>query len=95
MFKKLFIKQYIKFLKKPGLGKIINAIAKVAFGKIVFITGFNQEGKEFYKMTTTYFLDKSHNKLKENGCTEMEEYLDFESVENAMFTLASNRRKRS
>ena len=43
MFKKFLIKQYIKFLKKPGLGKFVNFIGKIAFGKMVFITGYDPQ----------------------------------------------------
>ena len=95
MFKKFLIKQYIKFLKKPGLGKFVNFIGKIAYGKMVFIAGYDPDGKEFYKMTTTRFLDKTHNKLKEKGCTELEEHRDFESIDGAMFSLAANRRRNS
>ena len=95
MFKKFLIKQYIKFLKKPGLGKFVNFLGKIAFGKLVFITGYDPQGKEFYKMTNTFFLEKTHSKLKESGCTQLEEYRDFESIDGALFSLAANRRRNS
>ncbi len=93
MFKKFLIKQYIKFSTNSVLGKFINGIGKIAFGKMVFITGYNAQGKEFYKITTSNFLDKAYNKLKEEGCTQLEEHRDFESVDGAMFSLAANRRR--
>jgi|GEM_PF-4901177 len=44
MVKRFFLKQYIKFLTKTGIGKVFNVIGKLFFGKITFITGYTPEG---------------------------------------------------
>ena len=95
MLKRFIIKQYIKFHKKTVVGKIFNFIGKIVFGKIAFVTGYDPNGKEFYKTTTTRSLDKLFVKLKETGYSELEEHTDVESVENALKSLAVNRRRNS
>jgi len=93
MVKRFFLKQYIKFLTKTGVGKVLNFIGKLFFGKITFITGYTPAGKEFYKTTTTRLVDKTHSNLKETGHIELEEHTDVESVENALRGLAVARRR--
>ena len=95
MLKRFLLKQYIKFLTKTGVGKVFNFMGKILFGKITFVTGYNPDGKEFYKNTTTRRIDKTHDTLKETGHTELEEHADLESVENALRSLAAARRRKS
>ena len=95
MLKRYLIKLYIKFHKKTVVGKILNFIGKIVFGKIAFVTGYDPNGKEFYKTTNTRSLDKLFVTLKETGYTELEEHTDVDGVENALKSLAVQRRRNS
>jgi|GEM_PF-2832915 len=92
MFRRFLIKQHMNFLKKTSIGKIFNFFGKIIFGKIVFVTGYAPDGKEFYKSTTNRKLDKLFVTLKETGHTGLEEHTEIDSVENALERLATNRR---
>jgi hypothetical protein len=93
MLHRLLIKLHTSFLTKTRIGRFFNFFAKLFFGKIAFVTGYDTDGKEFYKTTTTKRLDKLFVVLKETGHTELEEHTYLESLENTLKNLATTRRR--
>lgn len=91
--KLLFIKQYIAFLDKTLVGKILRFLGRVILGRLTFLTGINLQGKEFLKITTSYFVDNIWKKLSEQGFSNLNETEDFDSAKTHYNELRKTRRR--
>ena len=94
MLKRFLLKRYIKFLKDSVIGKLINFFAKIFFGKLAFVTGYDPDGKVFFKTSTTRRLDGLFLSLNEGGYSQLDEHTTLESAESSLKSLAVEKRRK-
>ena len=93
MLKRLMTGQYAKFQNKTLVGKILRLFGRIFFGKTVYLTGLDQNGIEFFKITSSRTVDSLFKRLSEEGYSNLNETEDYDMAEASFKQLRKNRRR--